>query len=317
MVDENARAPRPRGVSYGSSSGGRLRANVVRVLLVGLIVALCGGCVTNNEGLVPEGPPLDVQKVPEIAALLPSKVTDSGKLQVGVNIPYAPNEFKDENGKIVGFDVDLMNAVAAVLGVEAVFNQADFDKIIPAIQSGSYDLGMSSFTDSKEREKTVDFVTYYSAGIQWVQRPDKPVDPNNACGLRVAVQTTTTEDIDEVPAKSEACVAEGKPPIDKIKYDSQDDAANALILGRVDALSADSPVTGYAIKRSKGRMEAAGEPFDSAPYGWPIVKGSALGPALQQAMQYLIDNGVYQQIAQTWSVEAGVIEVSKINGAES
>ena len=99
-----------------------------------------------------------------------------------------------------------------VLGVEAVFNQADFDKIIPAIQSGSYDLGMSSFTDSKEREKTVDFVTYYSAGIQWAQRPDKPVDPNNACGLRVAVQTTTTEDIDEVPAKSEACVAEGKPP---------------------------------------------------------------------------------------------------------
>ena len=261
MVDENARAPRPRGVSYGSSSGGRIRTNVVRVLLVGLIVALCGGCVTNNEGLVPEGPPLDIQKVPEIAALLPPNVRESGKLQVGVNIPYAPNEFKDENGKIVGFDVDIMNAVATVLGVEAVYNQADFDKIIPAIQSGSYDLGMSSFTDSKEREKSVDFVTYYSAGIQWAQRPDNPVDPNNACGLRVAVQTTTTEDIDEVPAKSEACVAAGKPPIEKIKYDSQDDAANALILGRVDALSADSPVTGYAIKRSKGRMEAAGQPL--------------------------------------------------------
>ncbi len=168
MVDENARAPRPRGVSYGSSSGGRIRTNVVRVLLVGLIVALCGGCVTNNEGLVPEGPPLDIQKVPEIAALLPPNVRESGKLQVGVNIPYAPNEFKDENGKIVGFDVDIMNAVATVLGVEAVYNQADFDKIIPAIQSGSYDLGMSSFTDSKEREKSVDFVTYYSAGIQWL-----------------------------------------------------------------------------------------------------------------------------------------------------
>ncbi|MCE4263856.1 ABC transporter substrate-binding protein [Rhodococcus sp. ACPA4] len=291
--------------------------HLVRLLLVGVIVALCGGCVVNDEGLVPEGPPLTVQKVPEIAALLPPKVAETGKLQIGVNIPYAPNEFKDADGNIVGFDVDLMKAVAAVLGVEAVFNQADFDKIIPAIQSGSYDMGMSSFTDSKEREKTVDFVTYYSAGIQWAQRPDNPVDPNNACGLRVAVQTTTTEDIDEVPAKSEACVAAGKPPIEKVKYDSQDDAANALILGRVDALSADSPVTGYAIKRSKGRMEAAGEPFDSAPYGWPIVKGSELGPALQQAMQYLIDNGVYQQIAQTWSVEAGVIEVSKINGAES
>ncbi|WP_424809638.1 ABC transporter substrate-binding protein [Rhodococcus sp. 27YEA15] len=291
--------------------------SALRVLLVGLVVALCGGCVVNDEGLVPDGPALEVQTVPEIAALLPPKVTEAGKLQIGVNIPYAPNEFKDADGNIVGFDVDVMKAVSAVLGVEPVFNQADFDKIIPAIQSGSYDMGMSSFTDSKEREKTVDFVTYYSAGIQWAQRPGSNIDPDNACGLRVAVQTTTTEDIDEIPAKSDACVAAGKPPIDKIKYDSQDDAANAVILGRVDALSADSPVTGYAIKRSKGRLEAAGDPFESAPYGWPIVKGSLLGPALQKAMQLLIDNGVYRQIAQTWSVEAGVIEESKINGAQS
>lgn len=106
-----------------------------------LLLLLCAGCVTNTEGLVPEGPEISVAKVNEIAAQLPPHVAQSGLLQVGVNVPYAPNEFKDEDGNIVGFDVDLTNAVGRVLGVTPVFNQADFDKIIPAIQAGTYGPG--------------------------------------------------------------------------------------------------------------------------------------------------------------------------------
>ncbi|MGO4203376.1 ABC transporter substrate-binding protein [Rhodococcus sp. TAF43] len=273
------------------------------------------GCVTNNEGLVPVLPPIEVQRVDAIADQLPPAIAASGRLRVGSNPPYAPNEFKDENGTIVGFDVDLLEAVGAVLGLTLDVKETDFDKIIPAVQAGTLDVGMSSFTDTLEREKSVDFVTYYSAGVQWVQRAGDDVDPDNACGLRVGVQTTTIEDIEEVPAKSEACVAAGKPPIRKIKYDSQDDAANALILGRVDALSADSPVTAYAIKRSNGRLVTAGGIYDASPYGWVIAKGSPLGPVLQQAVQYLIDGGQYRAIAEAWGVEAGIIETSVINGA--
>nr|WP_231569533.1 ABC transporter substrate-binding protein [Prescottella defluvii] len=273
------------------------------------------GCVTNNEGLVPELPPLDVHRVDSIADQLPPAIAESGHLRVGTNPPYAPNEFKDEDGEIVGFDVDLLTAVAAVLGLTLDVKQTDFDKIIPAVQAGNLDVGMSSFTDTLEREKSVDFVTYYSAGVQWAQRTGDDVDPDNACGLRVGVQTTTIEDIDEVPAKSAACEAAGKPPIRKVKYDSQDDVANALILGRVDALSADSPVTAYAIKRSNGRLEEAGGVYDASPYGWVIAKGSPLGPTLQQALQYLIDGGQYRAIAEAWGVEAGIIDTSVINGA--
>ncbi|WP_254623000.1 MULTISPECIES: ABC transporter substrate-binding protein [unclassified Rhodococcus (in: high G+C Gram-positive bacteria)] len=275
------------------------------------------GCVTNNEGLVPVVSGVDIQRVESIADQLPSPIAASGRLVVGVNVPYAPNEFKDEDGRIVGFDVDLMNAVGQVLGLTVDYKQADFDKIIPAVQAGTFNIGMSSFTDTLEREQSVDFVTYYSAGVQWAQRPGDDIDPNNACGLRVGVQTTTIEDIEEVPAKSEACVAAGKPPLEKVKYDSQDDVANALILGRVDALSADSPVTAYAIKRSDGRIVPAGELFDSAPYGWVVAKGSPLGPVLQQAMQYLIDGGQYAKIADAWGVGAGLIETSVVNGATS
>src|SRR3954468_14735254 len=131
---------------------------------------------------------VSAEKVDSIANTVPEDIKSSGKLIVGVNIPYTPNEFKDESGKIVGFDVDLMNAVAATLGLTAEYREADFAKIIPSIQGGTFNVGMSSFTDTKEREQTVDFVTYGSAGILWAQRPDNPIDPNNACGKKVAVQ---------------------------------------------------------------------------------------------------------------------------------
>ncbi|WP_213934265.1 ABC transporter substrate-binding protein [Rhodococcus sp. B50] len=281
------------------------------------VLALATGCVVNTESTVPPGDRVGVEKVDAIADRLPPDIADGGTLDVGVNVPYAPNEFKDDDGTIVGFGVELVQALGDVLGLEAVLNEADFDRIIPAVQAGTFEMGSSSFTDTKEREESVDFVTYYSAGVQWAQRTGESVDPANACGLRVAVQTTTIEDLEEVPAKSEECVARGLPPIDKVKYDSQDEAANALILGRVDALSADSPVTAYVISRSEGRLEPAGEVFDAAPYGFVVAKGSPFGPVLQQAMQYLIDSGAYDEIIARWGMEDGAITTSQINGATS
>jgi polar amino acid transport system substrate-binding protein len=217
----------------------------------------------------------------------------------------------------VGFDVDLMNAIASTLGLTADYRESDFEKIIPSIQGGTYNVGMSSFTDTKEREATVDFVTYFSAGTQWAQRTGSPVDPNNACGKKVAVQSTTIQDTDEIPAKSDACVKSGKPPIEKVKFDRQDDVTNAVVLGKVDAMSADSPVTAYAIKQSNGKLEAAGAVFDSAPYGWPVAKGSPLAQSMQKALEHLIQTGDYKTIATNWGVESGMIDKPVINGAVS
>ena len=70
-----------------------------------------------------------------------------------------------------------MNAIAATLGLTAEYREADFAKIIPSIQGGTFNVGMSSFTDTKEREQTVDFVTYFSAGSLWAQRPGAGIDP--------------------------------------------------------------------------------------------------------------------------------------------
>ena len=275
-------------------------------------------CASNKETTAPTGSVSGtVTQDTSLAALLPADIKSSGKLIVGVNPPYTPNEYLDPSGKVVGFDVDLLDATAKVLGLTTSYRQADFDKIIPAITAGTYNMGMSSFTDTKEREKSVDFTDYFSAGILWASPSGKTVDPNNACGLSVAVQTTTVEDTDDVPGKSKACVAAGKKPIKKVQFTSQDDATNAAVLGKVDAMSADSPVTAYAIKQSSGKLQQAGDVFESAPYGWPVAKGSTLAQALQKALQKLIDDGTYDQICKKWGVQTGEIKTAGINGALS
>ncbi|MCT7659912.1 ABC transporter substrate-binding protein [Mycobacterium deserti] len=275
----------------------------------------CASGSDSGDSDTPSTPAGSSEKVEEIANSVPEAIKSSGKLIVGVNIPYKPNEFKDPSGKIVGFDVDLMNAIAATLGLTPEYRESDFARIIPSIQGGTYNVGMSSFTDTKEREQSVDFVTYFSAGTLWAQRPGAPIDPNNACGKKVAVQATTYQDTDELPAKRKACTDAGKPPIEIVSFDGQDAATNAVVLGQVDAMSADSPVTAYAIKETNGKLEAAGEIFDSAPYGWPVQKGSPLAQSLQKALEHLIENGKYEEIAKNWGVESGMIDKPVINGA--
>jgi polar amino acid transport system substrate-binding protein len=282
-----------------------------------LVLSGCSSKSEQSSGPTTPTSAVNAEKVDAIANTVPEAIKSSGKLIVGVNIPYTPNEFKDPSGKIVGFDVDLMNAVAATLGLQAEYREADFAKIIPSIQGDTFNVGMSSFTDTKEREQSVDFVTYFSAGSLWAQKAGAGIDPENACGKKVAVQATTTQETDELPARSKKCTDAGKPAIDIIKFDGQDAATNAVVLGQADAMSADSPVTLYAIKQSNGKLEQAGEIFDSAPYGWPVKKGSPLAQSLLQALQHLMESGTYKTIATNWGVEKGMIDKPVINGATS
>jgi serine/threonine protein kinase len=253
--------------------------------------------------------------VESIAATVPAEIRSTGRLVIGVNTPYPPNEFKDTSGQIVGFDVDLMNAVARTLGLVPEYRETAFEAIIPSVRAGDFNVGMSSFTDTKDRQGSADFVTYFQAGFLWAQKAGAGIDPDNACGLRVGVQYAALQETEEIPAKSQACEEAGKPAIKKVVFVSQDDLNAALINGEVDAMSADSPATGFAIKTSGGVLEPAGEIFDTAPYGWPVAKGSKLAESLRLAMEHLVQTGEYRTIATMWGVEKGMITGPVINGA--
>jgi polar amino acid transport system substrate-binding protein len=249
------------------------------------------------------------------AAQLPASVKKAGVLNVGTDTTYAPNEYLDKNGKAIGWEIDLLNAVAADLGVKTKFVSANFDSIIPGIKGGKYDIGLSSFTDTKVREAQVDFANYYVAGIQWASAAGKPaVDPNNACGLTVSAQTGSTE-VDDLAAKSAACVKAGKKPITTLSFDDQNQASNAVSLGRAQAISADSPVTEDVVHRSAGRLQLDGAIYGSAPYGMATAKGSTLVKAISLALQDLYKNGTYGKILAKWGVTPGAVKSFTVDGA--
>lgn len=252
------------------------------------------------------------------AALLPADIKSSGKLTIGVDPTYAPNEYRDSSGNITGWDVDLFAAVAKRLGLTADFQQATFDNILPSVMGGRYDVGVSSFTDNAEREKKVDFVTYFSAGYQWAARSGSKVNSANPCGLTVATGVGTDEALHDIPDMSKQCVADGKKAIKMLTYQTQDLTTESVVLGKADAMDADSPVTGYAVEKTNGKLQLAGAVYEAAPYGVLMSKkAGTLKEALQKAIQSMIDDGTYKQILTKWGVQAGAITTAQINAASA
>lgn len=292
-----------------------------------LLLAACGGGSGTGtgagSGTTPTGQattPGGATPADTLAALVPSSIKSDGKIVVGTDASYAPNEYVGADGKTIeGMDVDLGNAIAKKLGLTAEWVNSPFDAIIPGLQSGKFELGMSSFTDNKQREQVVDFVTYYSAGTSWAVKKGNPanITPDTACGKKVAVQKGTVQ-VDDITARSKKCTDAKQPAITIDQYQLQSDATAAVVSGKDDAMLADSPVVGYAVKQTNGQLELAGQSYDTAPYGIAIPKNAGqMKEAVLGALKALIADGTYQQILTKWGVESGAIKDPVINGATS
>ena len=255
------------------------------------------------------------------ASLLPAAIKSAGTLNIATDASYAPNEYFDTDGKtIIGFDIDLGNAIAAKLGLKANFQNVTFDAIIPALAAGKYDLSLSSFTDTKAREATVDFVTYFNAGESLMVPAGNPkgvTGPDlTLCGLTVAVEKGTTEE-SEIPALSTKCTGAGKKAITALSTDDQNAANLALTSGRADVGSADSPIAAYAVKQLSGKIALAGAIYETAPYGIAIPKSPGLAPAIKSALAAMVADGSYKAVLDKWGDDAGAITTPVINGATS
>lgn len=262
--------------------------------------------------------PSTVEVDEEIAAMLPAEIADKGTLSVGSDTAYAPAEFIDVDGKTpVGFDVDMVTAVAAVLGLDAEVQSAPFDGIIPAIGS-KYDLGVSAFTITDERTAEANMISYAVAGSQFGVAAGNPegFDPENLCGTTVGVQTSTVQD-DELTAATQACEDSGEDAIDVVRYESQADVTTNLVGGKLQAMYADSPITAYAVEQTSGEVETVGEIRDAAPYGIVVAQDDAeLTEAVQAAVQKLVDEGTLEEIFAGWGSEGVVVDEAELNPAE-
>jgi polar amino acid transport system substrate-binding protein len=258
---------------------------------------------------------------PAVAKLVPAALKSKGTLVVAADATYAPDEFVGSDGHtVVGMDADLSKALAAVMGLKAKVQNATFDTIIPGIAAGKYDMGASSFSDNKEREKTVDFVDYFIAGESFITKASGGTSINSIadiCGKSVAVEKGTTEEAD-AGTQSKKCQSAGKPPVKILSFSDQNQANLALSSGRADLGFLDSPIAEYQVKQTGGQFKVVGAAYATGPYGLALPKGN-LAPAVLAALKVLMQNGTYDSILKHWGLTQGAIPAAqvKINGATS
>jgi polar amino acid transport system substrate-binding protein len=252
---------------------------------------------------------------PQVAALVPADIKSKGSVSVAVDATYPPDEMVSSDGQtIIGMDADLASALGTVMGVKWNLTKASFDSIIPALQSGRYDIGLSSFTQTKEREQVVDFVTYFKAGEAFYVKagaPAKYTTKASLCGATVAVEKGTTEE-SEATEQATACAKAGKAKLTVSVFGDQNAANLAVSSGRADVGYADSQVAGYIVKQSNGQFQLSGEAFEVAPYGIAFPKDSGLTKAVQAAVKSLIANGTYAGVLDKWGLADGGVTADEV-----
>ena len=287
------------------------------VTVVALVAAGCGDDGGGGGGGSTETTAAAPAVDEALAAKVPDAIKSDGKIVIGTDPTYAPNEFLEADGKTVtGFDVELFNAVAAKLGLKTEWQASKFADIIPGVQSGKYEAGVSSFTINDERKQQVNMVSYFSAGTQWGTKKGNPtgIQPDNACGKKVAVQTATVQETEDLPQRNKDCEGAGNPAITIDSYQDQGQATAAVVSGKDDAMLADSPVVAYAVKQTNGQLELLGDIYEAAPYGYVIKKDQTeFAQAVADAVQALITDGTYKTTLEKWGVQAGAVDSSAVN----
>jgi polar amino acid transport system substrate-binding protein len=282
-------------------------------LLAGLpVLAACGDddeeagngatspAATEEGGGIADGAGgIDISGVPEL---------EDGVLNVGSDIAYAPMEFFQEGTETPdGFDVDLGNALAEELGVDAEFLNTGFDGLIPGLGTADYDVIMSAMTITEERSQEIDFIPYLNVGLGILVptgNPDGIQGVEDLCGLTVAVQVGT---IQEELANEQSALCD--QPIEVVTFDTNPLAVEDLRTGGSDANMADFPVAALDAEESDGDLEVVSPQVDPEPYGIGVSKdATALRDVLEQALEAVRDSGEYDDLLTKWGLELAALE---------
>lgn len=299
-----------------------LRLGAAAALIATLGLAACGSDSLSQKESTPAGSASGgggggtVTADPALVAKLPAKIKQAGKIIVGTDATYQPNEFLDADGKtVIGMDVDLFDAVMAKFGIKTEWQPTGFDSIILGVGGGKYDVGVSSFSINADRMKQVNMVSYFTAGTQWVVAKGNPknVDPTMPCGLEVAVQKATVQSDVQLPALAKKCTDAGKPAPNML-VDADQAKVTAMVGGKAAAMMVDFPPAVAAVSNSNGALELLGQQTDSAPYGYVLPKEETeFAQAIVDALKELQQDGTYTQILTKWKCETGAITDFAVN----
>ena len=296
-------------------------------LAILLALTACGGLAagpqdsateipkTQNTADISEG----IQPDPAAVALLPQSYKDKGELTVAMDLHYPPTTFlAEDNTTPIGLNPDIARLIAKKLGLKLKFEDTKFDTIVPGIDGGRYDFTATTMSKTEERLAVLDMIDYFKAGSSVAVAAGNPLKltMETLCGKNIAVTAGSTGQLKRLPALSEqTCTSKGQPEIHAVTLPNVQEALTQLHSKRIDGILYDTTALGWAAKQQPESFDLLGRvnvgSSDVTAIG--VKKGSPLTPALQKAIQSVLETPEYKKSLDTWGLESGAITDAKLN----
>ncbi|MDH1764188.1 transporter substrate-binding domain-containing protein [Comamonas aquatica] len=231
-----------------------------------------------------------------VAAVLASAAgvsfAQSDVIKVATDATFPPMEFM-ENDKFAGFDIELVEAVAAKMGKKVEWVNIDFKGLVPGLVSKRFDMAVSAIYITDERKKVVDFSdAYYAGGLVAMVKEGSPIKTiKDLDGKKVSVQVGT---------KSVIYLNEKHPQVQLVEVQKNQEMFNLVDIGRADAAVTGKPAA-FQYIRTRGGMQVLPEQLTTEEYGMAVRKDlPQLTASVNKALAALKSDGSYQAIVAKW-----------------
>ena len=271
---------------------------------------------TSNTADISEG----VQPDEAAVKLLPQSFKDKGELTVAMDLHYPPTTFlADDNSTPIGLNPDMARLIAKKLGLKLKFENTAFDTIIPGIDGGRYDFTATTMSPTEERLKVLDMIDYFNGGLSVAVAHGNPLNitNDNMCGRNIAVTKGSNAQLKHLPNVSKwTCEEKGKPAINGVTLPNVQEALTQLASKRVDGILYDTVSLVWAEEQQPNTFTVLTPQVDTRSdhvVAVALKKGSSLTPALQAAVQSVLDSPEYKKSLANWGLEEGAITEATLN----
>jgi polar amino acid transport system substrate-binding protein len=257
---------------------------------------------------------LTQQADPALVKMVPAGM--AGKpFTVAVALGSPPDDFRNEKGEVVGWEIDILRAATQSLGLGLDLRPTTFDTLIPGLQAKRFDAAVGQMGVTVVREKVVDMIGTLTSNELFAAYADSPImvkTLDDLCGVTVAT-TRGSREMVFAEEHQPKCAAAGKKPINALAFNDGNGAAEAMMSRRADVFWLGSTAVSYFVAQTKGRTKVVGSYTDTSYIGVALPKGSEMAVPLQAAIQRLIDNGTYGKIVTKWGLEEGAVKQAPLN----
>jgi polar amino acid transport system substrate-binding protein len=279
-------------------------------LLAGLAFAVLGQTARAQSDAVPTEAPQ-----PALAKLLPSDIAASKTLILGVALGSPPDDFRDAQGNVAGWEIDLLRAATQALGIKLDVRPTTFDALIPGLQAHRFDVATGQMGVTEVREKVIDQLGWLLGNEEFAALADNPIEVkslDDLCGVNVAT-TRGSREAEFARLHQPECEKLGKKPINLLVFNDGASAADAMLSKRADLFWVGSTAISYFVAQSHGKTKVVGHYTDLAYIGVGMPRGSTMAKPLQAAVQHIMDDGTYMKILTKWGLEDGAVKTAPLN----